>query len=193
MNERVNDLLEKIKRLKFGLHLEIEEELKRAQQQLNYTFHKKKIIWERNTLQAQKELKENLSKFFRDSNFFFVLSSPVIYALIIPLVMLDLFLTVYQAVCFPLYNITKVKRSDYLVIDRHQLAYLNVIEKINCTYCGYGNGLLAYGMEIASLTEKFWCPIKHARKIKDVPPRYHKYANFGDAKKYREKIGLMRK
>ena len=193
MNNKINELLEKIKGLEFGLHIEIEEELKKAQEQLNYTFHKKKIVWGKNAIQAQKAVKKNLPKFFKDSNFTFLISSPVIYSMIFPLVLLDLFLTVYQAVCFPLYNIAKVKRSDYIVIDRHQLAYLNIIEKINCTYCGYGNGLLAYGMEIASRTEEFWCPIKHARKVKDVPPRYHNYASFGDAKKYRMKIGQMRK
>lgn len=192
MNERIENLLEKIKTLQTGLHSEIEEELKKAQQRLKYRLDKRKIIWEEKALQAQKDFKEGVFKFFRNSNILFMISSPVIYALIVPLVLLDLFITVYQTLCFPLYGINKVKRSDYLVIDRHNLAYLNIIEKINCTYCGYGNGVLAFGMEIASRTEEFWCPIKHARKVKDVPHRYHKYANFGDAEKYRQKIKQMR-
>nr|MBF0220646.1 hypothetical protein [Desulfobulbaceae bacterium] len=192
MNERIDSLLEKIKTLQAGLHIEFEEELKKAQKKLNYSFQKNKIIWEKKALQAQKEFKENLYKFFRNSNILFMITSPIIYSLIIPLVFLDLFISVYQALCFPLYGITKVKRSDYLIIDRHHLAYLNIIEKLNCIYCGYGNGLLSYGMEIASRTEEFWCPIKHARKVKDVPPRYHHYANFGDAEKYRQKIQQMR-
>lgn len=44
------------------------------------------------------------------------------------------------------------------------LSYLNAIEKLNCVYCGYGNGVIAYGREIIARTEQFWCPIKHASK-----------------------------
>lgn len=41
-----------------------------------------------------------------------------------------------------------MRRGDYIVVDRHHLAYLNVIQKINCVYCGYGNGLIAYARKI---------------------------------------------
>jgi len=41
-----------------------------------------------------------------------------------------LFITVYQSVCFPIYGVARVKRSDYFAFDRGQLAYLNAIEKI---------------------------------------------------------------
>lgn len=29
----------------------------------------------------------------------------------------------------------------YVVFDRRHLAYLNAIEKLNCAYCEYGNGV----------------------------------------------------
>ena len=58
--------------------------------------------------------------------------------------LMDLFVTTYQAVCFPIYGIPKVRRSDYLVFDREDLPYLNAIEKFNCFYCSYGNGGAAY-------------------------------------------------
>ena len=57
-----------------------------------------------------------------------------------------------------------MRRRDYFVFDRHHLAYLNAIEKLNCAYCSYANGLVAYVREIAGRTEQFWCPIKHARR-----------------------------
>ena len=69
-----------------------------------------------------------------------IVTAPVIYSLIIPFVLLDLFVTVYQLICFPVYKIEKVKRSDYLIFDRYHLAYLNTIEKINCAYCSYATG-----------------------------------------------------
>ena len=89
-----------------------------------------------------------------------VLTAPFIYALILPLVLLDLFVTLFHAVCFPVYGIEKVPRRDYVVIDRHQLAYLNGLQKLNCMYCGYANGLIGWVREIAARTEAHWCPIK---------------------------------
>jgi len=44
-----------------------------------------------------------------------VLTAPIIYAVIVPLVLLDLFVTVYQSVCFPVYGIPKVRRREYLI------------------------------------------------------------------------------
>ena len=41
-----------------------------------------------------------------------------------------------------------------MVIDRYALSYLNVIEKLNCVYCEYVNGLIAYVQEIAARTEQ---------------------------------------
>ena len=59
----------------------------------------------------------------------------------------------------------QVKRSEYVIIDRNHLSYLNLIEAFNCVYCGYANGVIAYVREIASRTEQHWCPIKHALRI----------------------------
>jgi hypothetical protein len=43
-----------------------------------------------------------------------------------------------------------------MIFDRTHLAYLNLVEKINCAYCSYGNGLAAYLREIAARTEQYW-------------------------------------
>ena len=106
---------------------------------------------------------------------------------------MDLFLTAFQAVCFPVYGIPKVKREEYIVLDRIYLAYLNPIEKMNCLYCGYFNGVAAYVREIGARTEQYWCPIKNARKQKAVHSRYKNFIHYGDAKTYRAKLGEIRK
>ena len=49
--------------------------------------------------------------------------------------LLDTWVTTYQFVCFPIFGISPVRRSAYIVIDRHRLGYLNAIEKLNCVYC----------------------------------------------------------
>jgi hypothetical protein len=79
----------------------------------------------------------------------------LIDALVLPLVLVDLFTTLYQRVCFPVYGIGRVRRDDYVIIDRHLLGYLNLLEKLHCVYCGYAR-------EFASRTEQYFCPIKHA-------------------------------
>lgn len=99
--------------------------------------------------------------------------------------MLDLFVSTYQFICFPVYGIPKVRRSNYMVFDRYHLAYLNMLEKLNCSYCSYGNGVIAYAREIASRTEQYWCPIKHARRLIGAHPRYALFADYGSAEGFR--------
>jgi hypothetical protein len=74
----------------------------------------------------------------------------------------------------------RVRRGDFVVIDRHRLGYLNTLEKINCAYCGYANGVIAYGREVASRTESYWCPIKHAQRWPGPHPRYAEFMDYGD-------------
>jgi len=113
--------------------------------------------------------------------------------MIVPFVALDLFLSVYQFVCFPLYRITRVRRSSYIIIDRHHLGYLNVIEKLNCAYCGYADGLLAYARQIVSRTEMYWCPVKHARKVLDPHRRYVGFGDFGEGVDFAALVADMRR
>jgi hypothetical protein len=105
---------------------------------------------------------------------------------------MDIWVMAYQAICFPIYRIPKVRRRDYLIFDRHHLAYLNTIEKINCAYCSYCNGAIAFVREVASRTEVYWCPIKHARRILGPHPHYLGFADFGDADGFRAKLEQMK-
>jgi len=119
------------------------------------------------------------------------LTAPVIYAVIMPFLLLDLFVSVYQAVCFPVYGLEKVRRRDHIVFDRHRLRYLNGLEKFNCAYCAYGNGLLAFVSEIAGRTEGYWCPIKHAQRLENTHRHYPDFAEYGDAEGYRARINAI--
>ena len=92
-----------------------------------------------------------------------------------------------------MYGIPKVRRADYIVIDRQYLSYLNVIERLNCVYCGYFNGVIGFAREIAGRTEQYWCPIKHAHKIKALHSRYKNFFDYGDAEGYRAKIEEVRR
>src|SRR5579863_21027 len=86
-------------------------------------------------------LKTPLWKYLRRVRPLVLLSVPIIYLCAIPFLLLDLFVALYQAICFPVYGIPKVRRGDYLIFDRGRLAHLNAIEKAGCVYCSYANGL----------------------------------------------------
>lgn len=109
-----------------------------------------------------------------------LLSAPLIYLMIIPIAFLDIAVTVYQAICFRLWKIPQVQRSKYVVLDRHRLAYLNSFQKLNCIYCGYANGILAYSRVIAGETERYWCPVKHEQDISNPHSFYIEFADYDD-------------
>jgi len=138
------------------------------------------------TLEEHRRHKRSSWNHLRATGLLVILSSPLIYACVLPFLMLDATVELYQLVCFPIYGIPKVRRKDYLIFDRGRLAYLNTIEKIGCIYCSYANGLLAMITEIAARTEQHFCPIKHAHRLAQTHSRYGKFLPYGDAKVYRE-------
>ena len=77
-------------------------------------------------------------------------------------------------------------------MDRSHLRYLNSMEKLNCVYCGYFNGLIAYVQEIAGRTEQHWCPINHALRMKTMHSRFQYFPDYGDAEQYRKRLAEVR-
>jgi hypothetical protein len=111
----------------------------------------------------------------------FYASMPFIYMMIFPAVLFDFFLEIYHQVCFRLYGIELVQRDQYIKMDRHRLSKLKLMQKVNCSYCGYVNGLMAYGTKVAGETEKFWCAINHAETKAYVTPEHHEeFAEYDD-------------
>ncbi len=137
------------------------------------------------TLIEHRLFKTSVWKHIRGARLLVILSVPLIYACAIPFLLLDLSVTLYQSVCFPIYGVPKVRRRDYLIFDRGRLAYLNAIEKVGCVYCSYANGLLAYIREIAARTEQRFCPIQHAHAPAQSHSRYSHFLPYGDARAYR--------
>jgi hypothetical protein len=189
MNNQIATLTEKVQ----VLEAELEAELGKLRAGLRIGLEKGRVVFEEEVLRRHRELRRNVLSYILDANPLVILTAPVIYSVIVPLVLLDLFITVYQAVCFPVYGIPKVRRRDYLVFDRGHLAYLNAIEKLNCAYCSYGNGLIAYVREIIARTEQYWCPIKHARRVVGIHARYAKFDDYGDAENYQKRLDELRK
>ena len=188
MTPQISELIEKIR----ALEGELDAELAKRRAELRIGFEHGRIAFEEELLRRHRELRQKLLPYLFGAHPLVVLTAPVIYAGIIPFLLLDLFVGIFQAVCFPIYGIARIKRADYLVFDRHHLAYLNALEKLNCAYCSYANGLIAYVREIAGRTEQHWCPIKHARRIQHAHDWYSHFLPYGDAPAYRERIDKVR-
>ncbi|MGA8143270.1 MAG: hypothetical protein WB987_05205 [Candidatus Acidiferrales bacterium] len=159
---------------------------------LFYELRKGKVWFSEEIRREHRKLRTSLWRYIRHSRFFVALTAPFIYACVIPFLLLDVFVTVYQAFSFPIYGIPKVPRDSYILFDRGKLCYLNFLERLNCQYCAYANGLIAYVTEVAARTEQHWCPIKHARRIPSPHSRYSHFLPYGDASAYRERIDEVR-
>jgi hypothetical protein len=171
---------------------ELRREVDEQQQRWKYQIHRGRIWFDKELRDAHRRAKQSIPSYIRHGSVPNLLTAPIIYSLLLPFVVLDAWTTVYQWTCFPIYGIPLVSRRAYFALDRHNLAYLNGIEKIHCTYCSYVNGLIAYVREVAARTEQFWCPIKHARAVPTPHQRYHAFFDYGDAHGYRKGLSALR-
>ncbi len=187
------EILSRIHSLQKQLEQEFEHLLSEKRAQFQYNLKKGKVIFEKSMRDFQRRQRKGLWLYLRQAKPMHIITAPIIYSVIIPLILLDLAVSIYQQICFRVYGIPLVARADYIVIDRHHLAYLNSIEKFNCMYCGYGNGLIAYIREIFARTEQYWCPIKHARRSLSQHQYAEKFVDYGDADAYQKKLPLLRK
>ncbi len=187
-NKRIETLVARMRELQDQL----EQEVAKHGEEFRYRLENGRVIFDREARRAQARFKVGLWTYLKGTRLPFVLSASVIYSLIIPFVLLDLFVTIYQAICFPVYGIPKVRRRDHIRIDRHHLAYLNAHQKLNCVYCGYCNGVLAWVREIAGRTEAYWCPIKHAARVEGTHGQYPDFLDYGDAEEFEAGLARLR-
>lgn len=188
MNPRIDEILQRIR----ALEAELERELDSRREAFQVRFEHHRVRFAREILQRQKQFRTNLLAYLFQGNLRHLLSAPIIYSMIVPLVILDIGITLYQYLCFPLYRIKHVKRSDHMAFDHQHLAYLNLLEKFNCLYCSYGNGLISYTREIIARTEQYWCPIRHARRLLETHSHYAEFVDYGDAEAYRRELASLR-
>ena len=189
MDTRIEALLEAMKKLE----QEVLEEIEKKEAEFYYRVVGRKVRFEAEVKKQHRALMQRVSRYLSEAPLLNILTVPFIWFILIPALFLDLSVTVFQAVCFRVYGIPRVKRRRYIVVDRQSLAYLNPIEKLNCMYCGYVNGLIAYVREIGGRTEQYWCPIKHARRIASMHSRYGKFLEYGDAESYRNRLEEIRR
>ncbi len=187
-NPTIDDLLARMR----DLESEIQEEHARNRGKVAFVVDNNRARFALDVLTHHRLHRVGVWQYLRESRWLVALTAPVAYLGFVPFALLDLFVTLYAHTCFRVYGIHAVRRADYLVFDRSDLSYLNVIERFNCFYCSYGNGVAAYFREVAARTEQYWCPIKHARRMIAAHERYPKFFEFGDAQAYRAGLDRLR-
>jgi hypothetical protein len=184
----MNDNIAKILAQMAALEDELRTAVNEQESKMFFVIKGKRVEFESSVKAAHRKLKKNFFRWLVTNRPQNLITGPIIYSMIFPMMLFDLCVSFYQFACFPIYGITKVKRSDYMVFDRHQLGYLNFIEKFHCTYCEYGNGLMGYMTEILARTEAYFCPIKHAHKLLGTHGHYNRFLAYGDAADYETKL-----
>lgn len=189
----LEDIQDRLRATRQELEGELDRQMEARRAEFRYQIKRGKVRFEREILALQKTYRTGLWPYIRGARIATALTAPIIYGLVIPLALLDLSVTIYQQICFRVYGIDLVRRGEHVLIDRHHLAYLNLLEKLNCVYCGYGNGVISYAREIAGRTEAHWCPIKHASRIADPHGSFATFMEYGDAETYRNWLASGRK
>ena len=188
----IDNILERLHSLQAELESEIDKLLQEKRKQFQYELDRGKVRFNREVRKLQRRYKTGSIRYLAKARLGHLISAPVIYSLFLPLILLDIMVTLYQHICFRVYGIQRVRRSDYIVMDRQHLAYLNLIEKINCSYCSYANGLIEYTREIAARTEQYWCPIKHSRRTPEPHQLTGNFVDYGDADEYIKRLEELR-
>lgn len=188
MNDKIKEILEDIEEMK----VKLAEEIDKQESHISYQIKNGYVTFEKEVMAKQKENMQHLISWFREVPLIHLLSSPIIYAMIIPAVLLDIILFIYQQTIFRIYKFKMIKRSDYMFFDHQYLGYLNPIEKLNCLYCSYFNGLMLYASAIAGRTELYFCPIKHAKKVIAQHEFYDAFLSYGDEEEFQKKLKELR-
>ncbi len=189
----LDDVLDRLHTLQAEVEEEIDRLLNEKRKLFKYTLEQGRVRFEQGVKRLQLQHRTGVWTYLRHARIRHVLTTPIIYSLFVLFVALDIAVTLYQHICFCIYKIPRIKRADYFIIDRQHLAYLNFIEKIHCTYCGYVNGLIEYLREISARTEKYWCPIKHAQRTPDPHYLTERFVDYGDAGAYKKQLEALRK
>ena len=189
MDSRIRHLLDEIAAREEDLAIALRDQESSAL----FKIRGKRVEFEQAVREAHGRLKTGFFRWLVTNRPANLITGPIIYSMIVPLVILDVFVSFYQATCFPIYRITRLRRGDFIVFDRQQLEYLNFIEKFHCTYCAYASGLVSYVIAIIGKTEEYFCPIKHARRILGSHARYNRFLDYGDAADYEGRLEEFRR
>lgn len=202
LNEELNRLFERIvdsrdkglknvEDLKKRMTIRLDAEIARMYAKKDFIteiFSKREELYKQKISFIKKIMSNSLAVNLR-----YLISMPFIYIVLIPSIVMHIFVELYHNVCFRIYGIPLVRAREYFVFDRQLLPYLNWFEKFNCLYCSYFNCLISYIKEIGGRTERYWCPIKHSKTLKDQHSNYDDFVDYSEGEELRKRWEELRK
>ena len=105
MASSINSLREKIQ----ALELELESEMSRQRAGLRFGLERGRVRFEEEVKRRHRQLRTHLARYIFTARPLVWITAPVIYSLIIPFVIVDIWVSLYQAVCFRVYRIPQVQ------------------------------------------------------------------------------------
>ena len=126
MSPYVERFVERLRDAEDDLKREVDEQ----QRRWHYRIHHGRVWFDKELRESHRHLRQSIPAYILQGDLLSLLTAPVVYSLLLPFALLDLWVTLYQWVCFPIYGMPRVPRRRYFTVDRHKLAYLNGIEKV---------------------------------------------------------------
>ena len=111
MNERITQILAQMAALEDDLRAAVQEQ----EVKMFFTIKGKRVEFESSVKAAHRKLKKNFFRWLVTNRPQNLITGPIIYGMVFPLMLLDLCVSFYQWACFPIYGIAKVRRGDYIV------------------------------------------------------------------------------
>jgi len=105
MNKRIADIMAIIHKLEGDLEVEL------AQRRLDfdYTIDNEKVKFQEYVLKRHRQMRSHWLSYILKARPSVALTAPIIYAMVTPFAMLDIFVTLYQLICFRAYGISIVR------------------------------------------------------------------------------------
>jgi len=114
----INELLEDMRDLQEQMETLFDD----AREQFRYTFEGGRVRFSKEVQDFQRRFRVSSLRYILTARLSSLLTAPLIYSMVVPLLIIDLTFSLYQHICFRAYGVARVRRSDYLVNDRHKLA-----------------------------------------------------------------------
>ena len=108
MNANAERILARMTELEGALEAELEAELAAKRREFRYRLEKGRAAFEREVGERLKAARQGWVAFLLAAPLPSLLVAPVIYSLIVPLILLDAWLFVYQRTCLRAYGIARV-------------------------------------------------------------------------------------
>ena len=107
MSPYMDRIVERLRHAEDDLRRDVEAQ----QQRWHYTVHRRRVRFDHELRDAHRRLKLGIAAYIRHGSVFSLLTAPLIYSLLLPLALLDLWVTLYQWICLPIYGVARVSRK----------------------------------------------------------------------------------